>query len=101
MSDVSYSNQTRGGKADPLASSMQTVDEDGVIHGVTPEGVAWTLRDEGVTSGDGSKVTLGAVGDQIGTDNSNPIARCYGQASGKDYDFTPVLSGGCAGHSRL
>lgn len=81
--------QARGGKADPLAGSEQQTDQNGIIHGKTSSGIAYTLMGAGVVGADASKVSLAAVGDQIGTDNSLPLARDYGSRVGADYDFTP------------
>ncbi len=89
VNDIAYVQHVRGGFPDPLAGSEQRIDEKGIVHGVSAEGIAWTLRGAGVASGDGTRVTLCAVGDQIGTDNSHPIARAYGARSGTAYDFTP------------
>ncbi len=73
-----------------LEGSQESVDENGIVHGVTPEGVRYTLRGRGLSAGDAGKVTLVAAGDQIATDNSMPIADAYagGIGDGK-YSFTP------------
>lgn len=73
-----------------LAGAEEIVDEHGIVHGTTPEGVRYTVRGRGEASLAEGAVTLAAVGDQIGTDNSLPLAERYGGgAGGGVYDFSP------------
>ena len=73
-----------------LEGSEETVDENGIVHGVTPEGIRYTVHGRGVAAGDAGKVTLIAAGDQIATDNSMPIADGYaGSVGDGKYSFTP------------
>ncbi len=74
-----------------LAGATEVVGEDGLIHGETPNGVRYTVfgRDEqGLASED--KVTIVAVGDQIGSDSSMALADAYAGSRGDGtYDYTP------------
>lgn len=73
-----------------LSGSAETVDANGIVHGTTPEGVSYTLRGRGAAGAAADRVTLAAVGDQIATDNSLPIADAYEGASGDgEYSFVP------------
>lgn len=86
------SQETAGSsRTDKLAGATETVDENGVVHGVTPEGIRYTIIGRGTVGKSGEdKVTLCAVGDQINTDNNMPIAAAYGAAYGTgDYDYRP------------
>lgn len=73
-----------------LKGSVEETDENGIVHGVTPDGIRYTVHGRGVDAMQSDKVTLVAAGDQIGTDNSMPLADAYagGIGDGK-YDFTP------------
>ena len=70
-----------------LKGAVETIDENGIVHGTTADGVKYTVRGRGTSGLSSDKVTLAAVGDQIGTDNSLPLARNY--AGGDGYDFSP------------
>lgn len=73
-----------------LAGSTETVDENGVVHGTTPDGISYTVHGRGVAGAQTDRVTLAAVGDQIGTDNSLPIADAYAGSVGDGaYSFVP------------
>ena len=69
-----------------LAGAAETVDANGIVHG-SIDGVNYTVRGRGTTAASSDKVTLCAVGDQLATDNSLPIAGAYADGSG--YDFRP------------
>lgn len=73
-----------------LQGSTETVDENGIVHGTTPDGIRYTVHGRGVSAGEAGKVTLVAAGDQIATDNSMPIADAYaGSVGDGKYSFTP------------
>lgn len=73
-----------------LADASESVDENGIVHGITPDGIAYTIHGRGEKSLVSGKITLAAVGDQIGTDNSLPIAEQYGGGLGSGvYNFSP------------
>ena len=73
-----------------LEGAVETVDENGIVHGTTPEGISYTVRGRGVSGAQADRVTLAAVGDQIGTDNSLPIADRYAGSIGDGvYSFVP------------
>ncbi|MBQ9953919.1 MAG: CapA family protein [Eggerthellaceae bacterium] len=90
VDDVAFEGPAAGILPAKLAGSTETVDEDGIVHGVTPDGIRYTVHGRGVSSQDAGKVTLVAAGDQIATDNSMPIADAYaGSVGDGKYDFTP------------
>ena len=73
-----------------LEGGTETTDEHNVVHGITSNNIHYTVHGRGETSLSPNKVTLAAVGDQIGTDNSLPIAERYGGGAGSGvYDFSP------------
>lgn len=73
-----------------LEGATETVDENGIVHGVTAAGIAYTVHGRGVAGAQADRVTLAAVGDQIGTDNSLPIADRYAGSTGDGaYSFVP------------
>lgn len=89
---LTASDKLFGGSNHPnkLAGAKETTDENGIVHGVTESGIRYTVRGRGTVSGDGTKVTLIAAGDQIGTDDSLPIADAYaGSVGDGKYDFAP------------
>lgn len=77
-----------------LEGATETVDKNGVVHGESKDGVKYVLYGRGESGKHTDKVTLAAVGDQIATDNSLPIADAYagGTGDGK-YDFAPFYKG--------
>ena len=74
-----------------LEGATETTDKNGIVHGETKDGIKYTVHGRGEAAKSEDKVTLVAIGDQIGTDNSLPIAKSYGGGSG--YDFTPFYKG--------
>lgn len=97
-SDTTYSLTTVSDRAlggqmlsPKLSGSTETVDEKGIIHGTTPEGINYTVFGRGERGKDSlNSVTVVAVGDQIGTDNSLQLADGYaGKLNDGKYDFTP------------
>lgn len=79
-----------GAASSKLAGATETTDENGVVHGVTPDGISYTVHGRGTTGAQEDRVTLAAVGDQIGTDNSLPIADAYAGSVGDGaYSFAP------------
>jgi poly-gamma-glutamate synthesis protein (capsule biosynthesis protein) len=73
-----------------LSGATESVDENGIVHGVTPAGIRYTLRGRGVLGATQDKVSLCAVGDQLATDMSFPIADRYaGERGDGVYDFLP------------
>lgn len=76
-----------GGKLD---GSYETVDENGIVHGVNPNGVHYMVYGRGSTAASADCVSLVAGGDQIGTDQVLSLAKGYAKAAGeKGYDFSP------------
>lgn len=72
------------------AGASETVDEHGIVHGELPDGTRYTVHGRGQAAAQPGKVTLAAAGDQIGTDNSLPLADGYAGTRGDGtYDFTP------------
>lgn len=74
-----------------LEGATETTDKNGIVHGETKDGIKYTVHGRGEAAKSEDKVTLVAIGDQIGTDNSLPIAKSYGGGNG--YDFTPFYKG--------
>lgn len=73
-----------------IAGSEEAIDEKGIVHGMTPEGISYTVRGRGVQAGSPDRVSLCAVGDQIATSMSFPIADRYaGEVGDGIYDFAP------------
>ena len=73
-----------------LEGSTERIDENGIVHGTTPAGINYTVHGRGVPALSQGKVSLCAVGDQLATDMSLPIADRYAGSSGDGlYDFTP------------
>ena len=86
VGDIAASDDARN----KLAGATETVDENGIVHGTTPEGIRYTVHGRGQAALQADKVTLVAVGDQIGTDNSLPLADRYAGSRGDGvYDFMP------------
>ncbi|ACV21204.1 Bacterial capsule synthesis protein PGA_cap [Slackia heliotrinireducens] len=73
-----------------LDGATETVDENGVVHGTTESGINYTVLGRDTKAASEDKVTLCAVGDQIGSDNSLAIADAYAGDYGDGlYDFLP------------
>ncbi len=73
------------------AGSVETIDENGIVHGTTPDGVSYTVVGRGVESETAGKVTLLAAGDQLATDNLLAITDAYaGEVGDGEYDFRPL-----------
>ncbi len=76
-----------GGKLD---GSYETVDENGIVQGINPNGVHYMVYGRGTTAASADCVSLVAGGDQIGTDQALSLAKGYAKAAGKKgYDFSP------------
>ncbi|MBQ3106795.1 MAG: CapA family protein [Eggerthellaceae bacterium] len=81
---------SEGGLSGKLAGSTETVDENGIVHGVTPEGIRYTVRGRGESALQADKVTLVAAGDQIGTDQVLELTDAYAGSMGDgEYSFMP------------
>ena len=73
-----------------LAGATETVDDNGIVHGVSADSIAYTLRGRQVAGATEGVVTFAAVGDQIGSDEALEIADKYqGKKNDDAYDFTP------------
>jgi hypothetical protein len=73
-----------------IAGADESIDENGIVHGLTAEGISYTIHGREVPAESPEKVRLCAVGDQIATSMSFPIADRYGGEAGDGlYDFTP------------
>ncbi|WP_139650638.1 CapA family protein [Raoultibacter phocaeensis] len=73
-----------------LVGATETVDEYGIVHGKTTDGVQYLLWGRGSQSLQADKVTLVAAGDQIGSDQVLELTDGYGGTMGDGaYDFTP------------
>lgn len=68
----------------------ETVDENGIVHGTTPDGIRYTVHGRGELGSSSDRVTLCAVGDQLITEYLLPFADAYAGDTGDGvYDFTP------------
>lgn len=68
----------------------ETTDENGIVHGTTPEGINYTVVGRGELAQDPDRVTLCAIGDQLVTEYALPFADAYaGKTGDGEYDFTP------------
>ena len=73
-----------------LEGSTETVDDNGVVRGTTPDGIEYTVHGRGVGAASGDKITLAAVGDQIATERALEIADANkGEVGDLEYDFNP------------
>ena len=68
----------------------ETVDENGIVHGTTPDGIRYTVLGRGELAQSPDRVTLCAIGDQLVTEYALPFADAYaGKTGDGKYDFTP------------
>ncbi len=75
---------------DKLRGSTETVDENSIVHGTTPDGIRYTVHGRGQAGATADRVTLAAAGDQIGSADALAIADRYaGTAGDGEYSFTP------------
>ena len=73
-----------------LAGATETTDENGIVHGVTPDGIAYVLYGRGEQGASRYRVTLAAVGDVIGTESNFPLADSYAGGRGDGwYSYVP------------
>ena len=73
-----------------LASAVEEVDANGIVRGVTADGVSYVVYGRGQETAEPGKVTLVAVGDQIGTTQALALADAYGGSVDDGvYDFWP------------
>lgn len=78
------------GPAGKLAGSAESTDENGIVHGTTPDGINYLVfgRDEKAYHGD--RVTLAAVGDVVASEYTFPIADNYaGDMDDGEYSYLP------------
>ena len=81
------SDETPSGK---LRGATETTDENGIIHGTTPDGIRYTVHGRGLSGAATDRVTLAAAGDQIGSADALAIADRYAGSSGdSEYSFPP------------
>lgn len=68
----------------------ETVDENGIVHGTTPDGIRYTVHGRGELGSSSDRVTLCAVGDIIGSDWALEFADANaGETGDGKYDFSP------------
>lgn len=73
-----------------LAGSTEVVDENGVIRGISPDGVNYLSYGRGEGTWEEGVVSLVAVGDQIGTDEALALTDSWAGETGDGlYDFCP------------
>lgn len=89
-------NDTLRGKApvdgvpERFRDCEETVDENDIVHGVTPDGIRYTVRGRGELGASPDRVTLCAIGDQLVTEYALPFADAYAGSTGDGrYDFRP------------
>ena len=72
-----------------LAGATETVDDNGIVHGTTSDGMNYVVYGRGQTSANPGVISFAAVGDVFATNMNFPILAEYGERSGIDYDFEP------------
>lgn len=73
-----------------LLNAEESVDENGIVHGVTEDGVSYLVYGRGSESAELGKVSFVAVGDQVGSEQALELADSYAGAVGDGfYDFWP------------
>lgn len=89
VNDRAVANKASVGLSGKLAGAVETVDANGIVHG-EKDGISYTVNGRGAPAHQSGAVTLCAVGDQLATDNSLPLADRYaGTVGDGEYDFTP------------
>lgn len=79
--------ETPSGK---LRGATESIDENGIVHGVTLDGIRYTVHGRGLSGAAAGRVTLAAAGDQIGSADALAIADRYAGESGDGaYSFEP------------
>ncbi|MDO5117376.1 MAG: CapA family protein [Eggerthellaceae bacterium] len=77
-----------------LAGSTETTDANGIVHGITPDGITYVVYGRGAFGRQTSKVTLSALGDVLVTDNNINIIDGYDGSRGDGaYDLRPFFQG--------
>ena len=75
-----------------LAGSTETTDVNGIVHGVTPDGITYVVYGRGESGHQAGKVTLSALGDVLVTDNNINIIDAYDGSRGDGaYDLSPFF----------
>ncbi|MBQ6491504.1 MAG: CapA family protein, partial [Atopobiaceae bacterium] len=89
LSITAASNSQQSAKQSKLAGAEETADDNGIVHGTTPDGINYVVYGRGKTSANPGVISLAAVGDVFATNMNFPILAEYGERSGVDYDFEP------------
>ncbi|MBR2804872.1 MAG: CapA family protein, partial [Eggerthellaceae bacterium] len=89
LSVTAASNSQQSAQQSKLAGAEETVDNNGIVHGTTPDGINYVVYGRGKSSANPGVISLAAVGDVFATNMNFPILAEYGERSGVDYDFKP------------
>lgn len=77
-------------RKEAMLNATEQVDENGIVHGTTADGVNYVVYGRGQESNEEGKVSLVAVGDQVGSTNALELADSYAGTTGDGhYDFWP------------
>lgn len=80
---------TRAGSA-KLAGATETIDAQGVVHGIASSGLAYTVYGRGQAGATEGRVSFAALGDVMATDMNFAILDAYGAEEGDGmYSFEP------------
>ena len=78
------------GRSGKLEGATETTDANGIVHGTTPDGIAYLVYGRGQSGQSADKVSFAAVGDVFATTMNLPIADAYAGSTGDgQYDFEP------------
>lgn len=90
LNDAVRGDTPAQGVPERFRDCTETVDENGIVHGTTPDGIRYTVLGRGELASSPDRVTLCAAGDQLVTEYLLPFADAYAGTSGDGaYDFTP------------
>ncbi len=77
-------------RKEALLGASETVDENGIVHGTTADGVSYVVYGRDQESAELGKVSFLAVGDQVGSEQALALADSYaGETGDGSYDFWP------------
>lgn len=90
LNDAVRGEAPASGVPERFLNCEETTDENGIVHGTTPEGINYTVVGRGELAQNSDRVTLCAIGDQLVTEYALPFADAYAGKTGDGaYDFTP------------
>ena len=90
LNDAVRGEAPASGVPERFLNCEETTDENGIVHGTTPDGINYTVAGRGELAQNADRVTLCAIGDQLVTEYALPFADAYaGKTGDGKYDFTP------------